>query len=320
MAAPARPHFFPGEPLAAGAMRVTLLGTGTPFPRRGQASAGVLVEAGAHRLLLDMGSGVPANLAALEIPFAYLDKVILTHHHVDHIGGLDELWIGGWTYGRRTPLNVWGPPGTAEIARHLQAIYGWDIETRRRVFETLEGSELNAVDYRAGVVFEQGGLTVTAFEVVHTPPHNSYGLRIDFAGRSMVFSGDTKRCDALIDHARGVDLLIHEAFPPAAVYAEKAGRPLALARVIAEDVHTAPGEAGAVFAAAGPGLAVIYHMYNNADVIAPALDEIRRAYGGPVEIGYDLMVIDIDDRIRVRPAVVSDKPWPVRPPAKGDEC
>ena len=304
--------FYPGEPLEEGAMRATLLGTGTPFPRRGQAAAGMFVEAGPHKMLLDVGPGTPANFTSLQIPFDDVDKVFLTHHHVDHIGGLDQFWIGGWTYGRRRPLRVWGPPGTADIVDRLRGIYEWDIETRRRVFETLEGSEIEAVDYGEGVIWEEDGIRVTAFEVVHTPPHNTFGLRIDHAGRSMVFSGDTKKCDALIAQASGVDLLIHEAFPPVEVYADKAGRPIELARIIAEEVHTAPREVGEVLAASRPRLGVIYHMYNNDDVIGPALAQVREGYDGRVEIGYDLMVIDIADELRVRPAAVSDKPWPVR--------
>ncbi|MDE0056722.1 MAG: MBL fold metallo-hydrolase [Defluviicoccus sp.] len=304
--------FYPGEPLEEGAMRVTLLGTGTPFPRRGQAAAGMFVEAGAHKMLLDVGPGTPANFTSLQIPFDEVDKIFLTHHHVDHIGGLDQFWIGGWTYGRRRPLKVWGPPGTADIVAHLRGIYEWDIETRRRVFDTLQGSEIEAVDYGEGVVWEEDGIRVTTFEVVHTPPHNTFGLRIDHGGRSMVFSGDTKKCDALIARASGVDLLIHEAFPPVEVYADKAGRPIELARIIAEEVHTAPREVGEVLAASRPRLGVIYHMYNNDDVIGPALAQVREGYDGRVEIGYDLMVIDIADEMRVRPAAVSDKPWPVR--------
>ena len=304
--------FYPGEPLEPGAIRVTLLGTGTPFPRRGQAAAGMFVEAGPHKMLLDAGPGTPANFTSLEIPFDDVDKVFFTHHHVDHIGGLDQFWIGGWTYGRRRPLRVWGPPGTADIVGHLREIYAWDIETRRRVFDTLQGSEIEAVDYGEGVIWEEDGIRVTAFEVVHTPPHNTFGLRIDHAGRSFVFSGDTKKCDALIERARGVDLLVHEAFPPVEVYADKAGRPVELASIIAEQIHTAPREVGEVLAETRPRLGVIYHMYNNDDVIGPALAQVREGYDGRVEIGYDLMVIDIADEVRVRPAVVSDKPWPVR--------
>tara|TARA_Y100001954_G_scaffold104505_1_gene113727 strand:- start:5850 stop:6617 length:768 start_codon:yes stop_codon:yes gene_type:complete len=105
-------NYYPGEPLPEDEIRITLLGTGTPFPRRGQACASMLVEAGDDKFLLDCGSGAPQNFTSLEIPFTAVEKVFLTHHHVDHIGGLDHFWIGGWTYGRRTPLQIWGPPGT----------------------------------------------------------------------------------------------------------------------------------------------------------------------------------------------------------------
>ena len=52
-------------------------------------------------------------------------------------------------------------------------------------------------------------------------------------------------------------------------------------------------------------------MYNNDDVVGPALEQIKENYDGPVEIGYDLMVVNIGDDVVARPAVVSDKPWPI---------
>ncbi|MCP5303045.1 MAG: MBL fold metallo-hydrolase [Pseudomonadales bacterium] len=106
-------HFYPNEPLPENDMRVTVLGSGTPFPRSGQAGPSILVEAGDEKILLDIGSGSPQNLASLEIPFRLLDKVFLTHLHVDHVGGLDSLWLGGWTYGRTAKLQVSGPPALA---------------------------------------------------------------------------------------------------------------------------------------------------------------------------------------------------------------
>lgn len=302
--------FYPGEPIADGAMRVTLLGTGTPFPRRGQACACMLVECGANKFLLDCGPGAPANFTSLEIPFPLVTKIFLTHHHVDHIGGLDHFWIGGWTYGRTTALRVWGPKGTKDIIEHLKKIYAWDIETRKEALPH-GGSEIACQDYGEGVIYEEGAVRITAFKVDHTAPQNTYGLRVDYGRRSFAFSGDTKRCDALIRQSQKVDLLIHEAFPPAALYAAKSGRPLETAKRIAEVYHTAPREVGHVFAETNPRLGVLYHLYNNDDVVIPVVDEIRENYKGWVEIGYDLMVIDIADQITVRQAIVGDKPWPI---------
>lgn len=304
--------FVPGEPLRTDEIRVTLLGTGTPFPRRGQACAGLLVEAGDERFLLDCGPGVPQNFTSCEVPFGDVDKVFVTHHHVDHIGGIDHFWIGGWTYGRRTPLRVWGPPGTGGIVDCLRRIYAWDVETRLDALPP-GGHEIVCTEYDGdGVIHESpGGVRITAFKVVHTEPQNTYGMRVDYNGRVFVFSGDTKRCDALIGHATGCDLLVHEAFPPAELYAAKSNRPLDVAKRISEVYHTSPREAGEVFAATRPRLAVIYHMYNNSDVIGPALDQIRESYGGPVEIGYDMMVINVGDEVRARPAIFDDKPWPI---------
>ena len=308
--APRPQHFFPGEELPDDEIRVTLLGTGTPFPRRGQACACMFVEAGSEKFLLDCGPGAPANFTSLEVPFPLVTKIFFTHHHVDHIGGLDHFWIGGWTYGRKDALRVWGPPGTADIVEHFKKIYAWDIETRIAALPK-GGHEIACTEYGNGVIYDANGVKITAFEVIHTPPHNTYGLRIDYRNRSFVFSGDTKYCEALVKQARGVDLLVHESFPPAALYATKSGRTLAIAKKIAEEFHTSPREAGHVFADANPRLGVLYHLYNNDDVVPPVVDEVRERYKGRFEVGYDLMVINIGDEILVRPAIVGDKPWPI---------
>ena len=112
----------------------------------------------------------------------------------------------------------------------------------------------------------------------------------------------------MIENAQGADVIIHEAFSPADIYAEKTGRPLELARTVCKVLHTSPMEAGAVFAATQPALGVIFHMYNNDDLIDPALEDVRKSYDGKVIVGLDMMVIDIGDEIVVRKAVVDDEP------------
>ena len=111
--APDRYAYYPGtEELKADEIRVIACGTGLPSARRGQAATCFLVETGnGEKFIFDIGSGSMANLAALMIPYQYLDKVFLTHLHTDHMGDLDSLWAGGWTAGRPNALKVWGPSG-----------------------------------------------------------------------------------------------------------------------------------------------------------------------------------------------------------------
>jgi len=83
-----------------------------PAARRGQAATCWLVELGnGDKFLFDIGSGSAANIASLNIPYDYLDKVFVSHLHADHIGDMDTLWVGGWTGGRHEALNVWWPSG-----------------------------------------------------------------------------------------------------------------------------------------------------------------------------------------------------------------
>lgn len=113
--APDRYVYYPGtEVLANDEIRVVACGTGMPSSRHGQAASCWLIETGnGEKFLFDIGTGSMANVAALMIPYQYLDKIFLSHLHTDHIGYLDAIWAGGWTAGRPNALKVWGPSGQA---------------------------------------------------------------------------------------------------------------------------------------------------------------------------------------------------------------
>jgi len=108
-----RDHFYPNtEPLAADEMRITALGTGRPFIRRGQANCSWLIELGnSDKFVMDFGSGSQANFTALEIPHQDVTAYFATHLHADHVGDFAQVWIGSWAGGRVTPLVVYGPSG-----------------------------------------------------------------------------------------------------------------------------------------------------------------------------------------------------------------
>ncbi len=106
-------HFIPGnETLADDEMRITIMGSGTPAPIRAcQATSGIMVQLGnGDSFLFDIGSGTVGNIFSMGEHPAQLDKVFITHFHLDHIGGIFPLFDAmGWA--RNTPLRVWGPSG-----------------------------------------------------------------------------------------------------------------------------------------------------------------------------------------------------------------
>ena len=196
---------------------VTLLGTGDPVPRVDRFGPSILVEAGPYRLLFDAGRGVTQRLGQLDIPLGDIDAVFITHFHSDHLSGLPDLWLTGWLpppFGRRTqPMRVIGPEGLSGILDGFRQAFDPDIQIRI-VDEQLppQGIEFDVREYSAdGVVFDEAGVTVTAFAVDHGQYIKpAYGYRVDYAGRSVVMSGDTRFDENLIEAARGADVVIHE--------------------------------------------------------------------------------------------------------------
>jgi ribonuclease Z len=124
------------------------------------------------------------------------------------------------------------------------------------------------------------------------------GYRIDYGTRSVVLSGDTRYSTSLIEAARGADVLVHEVLSPEVERRRGLVDAAAMDRIIAH--HVTPEEAGKVFTAVSPRLAVYSHIVPSpataGDLVAPT----RRTYKGRLAVGYDLMEILIGDAIVVR--------------------
>ncbi len=291
---------LPALTLAEGpAIRVTLLGTGCPPPVMNRFGPSTLVEAGGEILVFDAGRGALQRLFQLQVPIKDVHALFLTHLHSDHIVGLPDMWLTGWVNGRReVPFRVWGPAGTVAMMKHLDEAFEFDI--RIRLYDDRphpQGILVQAQDITEGLVYERNGVKVTAFAVDHAPVTPAFGYRIDYAGHSVVLSGDTRYSENLIRHAQGVDLLIHEVAVPESL--RRAGYAAERAKAIL-DHHMTPAQAGEVFARVKPKLAVYSHIVLPAATADDIFPETRKHYAGPLELGEDLMVFDIGDTITVR--------------------
>jgi ribonuclease Z len=213
--------------------------------------------------------------------------------------GLPDLWLTGWLMGKpEVPLRIWGPRGTTAMMTHLDQAFQFDIRIRLYADRPPpQGVILLAEEITEGVVYAHNGVKVTAFEVDHYPIQPAFGYRIDYAGRSVVLSGDTRFNENLIRFAQGVDVVVHEVIA-ADLQRARASDPERAERVITH--HTTPEQAGEVFTRVKPKLAVYTHIGPVTATANDLLPPTRKTYAGPVEVGEDLMVIEIGDALTVR--------------------
>jgi ribonuclease Z len=287
-------------------IRVTLLGTASgPRVHVGLAGISTLVEAGGERFLFDAGRGFMQRLVQAGFPMNAVTKLFLTHLHSDHVVDVPDLMLTPWSAApeRKVPLEVWGPAGTRDMMRHLEQAFAFDIHVRRDVDEKYspEGIRVIAHDIREGNVYERNGVRVTAFLVAHGPVKPSYGYRVDYAGRSVALSGDTRPSDNLVAVCKGVDVLIHEAIDLETLRKLVSNQQL-VASIVAR--HTTAEQAAGIFSRVSPRLAVFSHSPGTAAIV----EQTKRSYSGRVEMGEDLMVIDIGDEVRVRPRSAEVRP------------
>ena len=263
---------------------IITLGTGTPRPLPDVMGPATAVVVGRRVFLFDAGTGVERRLAAAHLPVNGVDALFLTHLHSDHILGLGDLVFTSWIFGRDRPFPVYGPTGTKAMLEHLYQAFAVDIEAREIDYGVAGGYRVNAREIAPGLVYDSGGVRVTAFRVEHGRLQ-AFGYRIDTPTKSIVISGDTRPSETLIRMATGVDVLIHEVIP--SVQVQLGNRPnVDWAKYIAEH-HTTSTQLGEVAALAKPKLLIVSHNTRR-EPAAEILANIRRAYNGRVVIAEDL--------------------------------
>ncbi|HEX2624352.1 MAG TPA: MBL fold metallo-hydrolase [Sphingomicrobium sp.] len=274
--------------------KLILLGTkGGPNPSRNRAPAANLLIVDGKPFLIDCPDGTARQLVMADVPLSSVGSIFLTHHHSDHMAGLGAFFLLTWAVGLKTPLTVFGPkPLRKIVAAELEAGRP-DIEYRMReegrpdLRRLVRSVELT----RGGAVANIPPVRVSCALVDHyTVP--TFAYRFDTPDRSFVFSGDTRPSQALIDLARGADVLVHEVMLASAIdRIADANAPELRAHLVKS--HTTTEELGMVAAAAGVRTVVLSHLVPAFPDLTDAMwtEGVRRHFKGEIIVGRDLMEI-----------------------------
>jgi len=301
-------------------LRVTFLGTAGAVPTPERSSSAIHVNREGDQFLFDAGEGTQRQMMRFATGFAVSD-IFVTHLHGDHVYGLPGM-VETWGFaGREDPLTIHVPPGTRRALLALLTAIGGDpsyplsvqeVEPGRAALEREDfqvrafrtdhrtrsvGYALVEADRRGRFDREQAealGVPVgPAFSRLHagedvelddgTVVESTEVVGPPRPGRTMVYTGDTRPCESVVEAARGADLLVHDG----TFAAEHAARAV-------ETAHSTAREAAAVAAEAGVRHLVLTHLSSRyAGDAGQLAAEARATFDGEVTVAHDGLVVDV---------------------------
>lgn len=283
-------------------LKITLCGTSSPIPAPGRAQACVAVETPEHLYIIDAGSGSAATANLSNVPMEKLRGILITHFHSDHISDIGDFNLNSWVAGRPEPLQIIGPTGVERIVDGFNMAYeldrGYRVAHHGAELLNPELGTLQSKTIAEGVIVDQDGLRITAFEVSHPPIEPAFGYRLDYGDRSVVISGDSLVTDKIVEISNGADVVLHDAMSlqlvrGAAGMARTTGN-TRLATVLQDiqDYHATTDDLNRLSSEAEIGQLALYHL-----VPAPRNAMALRAFSNDIPEGAllteDGMVISL---------------------------
>ena len=242
-----------------------------------------------HRYLVDAGTGLARQLAAMNVRESDIPAVFLSHLHDDHTASLVELMSIAYTT-RTTGMTIIGPPRTKTLVDGALQVMQVNAELRQ-VENTVKGPPeplFKALEVVPGQVYKDDWVEVTAAENAHfhMPPgslaarNRSYSYRFKTRDRTIVVTGDTGPSEAVTELAKNADLLVSEVLSPEA---EVGVPPEILARIRRE--HLTPDQVAQLANTAGVKKVVLTHLRRFPDT---RIEDVRRGFRGEAMVGRDL--------------------------------
>ncbi|QKQ98564.1 ribonuclease Z [Candidatus Nanohaloarchaea archaeon] len=226
-------------------MDIWTVGTSSAVPTRERGLAANLINYKGERILFDCGEGTQRTLMSEKLGLMKINKIFISHWHADHFSGLLGLIQTMEMEGREKPLYIYGPPRTEEFTDRILDTGYFNRSYDIFVEDLVEGDNIVGEGYEVRPFEVEHGINAFGFvfkeedqRKVNKNKMQELGLEQspkigklkegetvelegkevqpeeiieDMPGRKVVYSGDTAKCQNMIDHAENADLLIHEA-------------------------------------------------------------------------------------------------------------
>lgn len=282
---------------------VFTVGTASPMPGK-RVQTGIAVIVNSHFFMFDVGDGVVRKAENMGLPLAQLDGIFITHWHSDHMMDLPSLVSRSWLLGRTNELHLYGPDGTDTMNHAMNQFL--HIENKHRLDHhgaaTMDISKARAIPHEfknvqgsKEVIYNQDGITITAFDVNHEPIEPAVGYVIEYNGKKVVISGDTKKSELIVEMAKDADLLFHEVMlisllkkMTAALGEADMTRNQKIITDI-QDYHTSPADVAEIAAKANVKALGLYHFGPAPDmrVLKNLYKKELKGYNGTIHFAND---------------------------------
>ena len=190
--------------MMASAMRLRVVGSSPSVQRAGRACSCYLLRTRDATVLFDLGSGALGNLHQA-IDYPQIDAVVISHMHADHFLDIIPLRYG-LKYGpllREGRMPLWLPPGGEGMLRTLVSAFASEGkgDFLDEVFEVHE--------YNPSEPLEVNDVRLTFRQTRHYI--DTFAIRAERGNASVLYSGDTAPCDAIVEHAKNCSIFLCEA-------------------------------------------------------------------------------------------------------------
>jgi ribonuclease Z len=299
-------------------LRIIFLGTGGSLPTRNRNPSAIMVNREGELLLFDCGEGTQQQMMRAKTGMKNLTAIFISHFHADHFLGIPGLIQTMSFLGRKEPLLIYGPEGTREFTELFKAFGFFNFKYEIYGIQLKPGEVVERKDYVIRALKTEHSIPSLGYALIENPRLGRFNrekavelgvppgplfaelqkgnsLEVDGRlvkpedvmgpsrpGRTIVYTGDTRPCESILEASRDADLLIHDCSFSDEMkdWAEESG-------------HSTAGEVAALAKKAGVRKLVLTHISSRyTDDVEPILTDSKGIFENLI-VAEDLMDIEI---------------------------